>query len=127
MFRFLKNEKKQIALVAKEQEVFLSILKSLLEILQRTEQYYQAEIVRNLIELCNNGKFELLIESVNSVEMWGGSGAVWEIYIENRQASIEFEKKMIELIDLMKSTKILGRGIKPIRRIFEKNLSTSRS
>ena len=33
--------------------------------------------------------------------MWGGSGVVWEIYIEDKTEYLEFKRLMAELIDLM--------------------------
>ena len=53
--------------------------------------------------------------------MWGGSGAVWEVYIENKVEAKVFEKEIINLINLMEKSKILGRGKKPNKKIFINN------
>lgn len=56
--------------------------------------------------------------------MWGGSGSVWEVHIESQIAAEEFERKILELITLMENTKIIGKGIRPIKTIFEENLKS---
>jgi len=64
----------------------------------------------------------LFVKLINGIDMWGGAGAVWEVHIENKVDAKTFENEMLRLINLMEKTKVLGKGIKPIRRIFENNL-----
>lgn len=59
------------------------------------------------------------VKATNSLDMWGGSGAVWEVYIGAAEEAKTFESEMVKLIDLMEESNILGSGIKPIRRIFK--------
>lgn len=54
--------------------------------------------------------------------MWGGAGAVWEVYFENGDDMFAFEKDVATLINLMETVKIVGRGVKPIRKLFIQNL-----
>lgn len=107
--------------VSIEHNNFLSILKTIHQLLQNSGNYAQAEFIKNLIELIYQNNFSLFIKLINGADMWGGSGAVWEVYIENKNEVKSFEKLMLSLIDLMEKTKILGKGIKRIKRIFEKN------
>ena len=54
--------------------------------------------------------------------MWGGSGAVWEVYFEDKNLQRKFSFEMLQLINLMEKTKVLGSGIKPLKKLFEKEL-----
>ena len=55
--------------------------------------------------------------------MWGGSGAVWEIYIEDEIYYRKFQIEIINLINLMEDINILGKGIKLIRKLFQNDIS----
>jgi hypothetical protein len=52
---------------------------------------------------------------------------VWEVYIENKIDAREFESRMLQLIVLMENTKIIGRGIQPIKKLFEENVNSNRN
>jgi hypothetical protein len=101
---------------------FLEVLTKLHHILQRAEHYAQAEFVRKLMELIEIGDHPTFVRFINSVDMWGGAGAVWEVYLKTQNDEIEFEETIVNLIDLMDKTIILGNGIKSIRKLFSKNL-----
>jgi hypothetical protein len=66
--------------------------------------------------------YHIFIDNINSVNMWGGSGAVWEVYFENQDIQRKFNFEILELINLMEKTKILGSGIKPLKKLFEREL-----
>lgn len=124
MFGFKKNKKDDFALVIAEQEFFLSILTALIKLLKNSGNSAQSEFVCKLIELINQNYFSQFVKLINGVDMWGGAGAVWEVYIENKNEAKEFEKEMLSLISLMEKTKIIGKGVKPIKKIFEENLKS---
>ena len=44
---------------------------------------------------------------MNSVEMWGGFGAVWEVNIENADLQRKFQTVIIDVINIIEETKIL--------------------
>ena len=90
-----------------------------LETILRNETYYAhadfiIELDKNLLEK----NFERFFEQINTVEMWGGSGAVWEVYIKDSKTKTEFNKQMLALINLMGKTKSARRGVKPLRKFF---------
>jgi len=117
----MKNKKVDYELVNRESEKFLSVLNVILQLLNKYEHNAQAEFIQKLLDLLSQQNIILFSKLINGVDMWGGSGAVWEVYIEDKTDTMVFENEMLKLIDLMEQTKILGRGIKPIRKIFEKN------
>ena len=124
MFGFKKND---LALVIAERESFLAILIALIELLKNSGNNAQAEFIQKLIALINQNNFGQFVKLINGVDMWGGAGAVWEVYIEDQNKRKEFENEMLRLISLMERTKIIGIGIKPIKKIFEDNMETRRS
>ncbi len=121
MFKFMKNKKVDYELVNRESEKFLFILNVILQLLNKYEYNAQAEFIQKLLDLLSQQNIILFSKLINGIDMWGGSGAVWEVYIEDKTDTMVFENEMLKLIDLMEQTKILGRGIKPIRKIFENN------
>ena len=118
----LKNNNPNKELSNDDRDLFDTILKSLHKSLSNTNLYAQINVIRKLISLNTNKDNEQFVKLLNGIEMWGGSGAVWEVYIENKNTALEFEISMIELIDLMDKCKILKKGIKPIRKIFLQNV-----
>jgi len=124
MFRYKKNKCDDFVLVLEERSGFLLVLTVIKEILQHSANNAQSDFVYKLIDLLNQNNISLFVKLINGVDMWGGSGAVWEVYIEDKKTSTKFEKEMLSLINLMEKTKIIGKGIKPIKEIFEDNLKT---
>ena len=94
-----------------------------MHILQNENLIPQANVVLKLIDLIQLQSNEEFKKHINGVSMWGGSGAVWEVYIEDKNEAQKFEENMVKLINLMESTKILDSGIKPIKKIFLSNLN----
>ena len=104
---------------------YLNTLKNIETILRQNELLGQANFVENAILKLDSNDYEIFVTQMNSVEMWGGSGAVWEVYIENADMQRKFQTAIIDLINIMEETKILGRGIKPLRSLFQKELRRS--
>ncbi|WP_437922106.1 hypothetical protein [Sphingobacterium sp. LRF_L2] len=115
------RKRKKIELDESDRQRFLIILNDLEDVLNKVDLRSHAKIVNHIAMLLCKHKDEDFVKHLNEKDMWGGSGAVWEVYIDNKSRAKEFEKKMIELIDFMEETKVLGKGVKPIRKIFLQN------
>lgn len=102
---------------------FTSILTRLNEILLNSGNNPQADYVSLLIKLLQLKKYDQFISSINTVDMWGGAGAVWEVYIENKSNEMEFERHIVHLIDTMEKADLSGKRIKRIRKLFTDDLS----
>ncbi|HEX7906388.1 MAG TPA: hypothetical protein VF487_21085 [Chitinophagaceae bacterium] len=126
MFKF-NNKYRNKELTLTYRESYLIILTNLVQILSNASLIAQAQVAQTLIGLLEQQKDEQFIKFLNGVDMWGGSGAVWEVNIEEVGKNREFEMEIIKLIDLMKETNILGKGIKPIRKIFEENVKRNKN
>lgn len=101
---------------------YLNTLKNIEVILREGELFGQANVVENVMQKLVTEDYQIFIKDINSVNMWGGSGAVWEVYFENNTLQRKFNFEMLNLINLMEKTKVLGRGIKPLKKLFEKEL-----
>jgi len=119
MISFRKKKKE---LSVDERESCLIILKKIKENLIVSNMDAQVNVINNLLTLINHKNDKCFIKKINGIEMWGGSGAVWEIYIEDKDITKDFEANMIKLINELERIGILGKGIKPIRKIFKGNI-----
>ena len=113
---FNRLQKKQPTTI--EIDDYLKLFENIKNILLKNNHQGQARAMLNLIELLQRNQIDLFIKNLNSVDIWGGSGAVWEVYIEDKPDYILFQTEIIKLINLMEKDNILGRGIKPIKRVF---------
>ena len=121
MFIF-KKKINDFVLIIEERPNFVLTLTTLMELLKSSGNNAQSDFIYKLIDLLNQNNLSDFVKQINGVDMWGGSGAVWEVYIEDKKVATEFEKEIITLIRLMEKTEIIGKGIKPIKKFFEKNL-----
>lgn len=124
MFIFLKKKKDSVNFVITPNDFqdYHNILSALVQILINAGLDQQAAVVQNILIALHNKNYKLFSKLSNSIDMWGGSGAVWEVYIADENKARRFELNVIKLIDLMERTKVLKKGIKSIRKIFENNL-----
>lgn len=65
----------------------------------------------------NEEEFKKLIISN---ELFGGAGAIWEVWIEDRQLRAKFNKQFCDYIDLLKSMGIENGRVNQIRSSFDK-------
>lgn len=117
-----KNQVYDITVVLEERSNYLSEMAALKQILNSSRNYAQASFIQKLMDLFSSDDIFNFIKLLNGVEMWGGSGPVWEVYIEDKIQAEEFETSILSLIRLMEKTKIMGGRITPIKKIFEENL-----
>jgi len=122
MLDFIKSKRNNNNLREEDLDNFLLVLKDISKILNDAGHNAQSGFIDKLINLINQREMNLFIKLINGVDMWGGAGAVWEVYIDNKEDAKSFEKEILNLINLMDDTNILGKGIKSIRRLFEKDL-----
>ncbi len=120
MFNFFRKIRKE-NLSQNEVIEYLLILNELLKLLNDLKLHLHAEIIQNIIDKIKKNNFKEFQEEINSVDMWGGSGAVWEIYIKEEEKEKEFRILIIKLIDLMEKTKILGKGIIQIKQFLSRH------
>ena len=120
MFKLFKR--KEVLPVLAVYDDYISVLNRINQYLLMSDNIAQSKFIEKLINLLRNNHVDEFVKLINGVDMWGGAGAVWEVYIENKEKQREFEKEILSLIKLMKITDIMGSGIKTIEKIFKSNL-----
>ena len=119
LFKTKESEEKIFLLVEKAREDYLILFENIEEILRNGKHYAQAEVVKKIAEILVGNDYPKFKKEINSVNMWGGSGAVWEVYFQEESLQKKFNVEMLALINLMERTKILGGGIKPLKKLFK--------
>ena len=114
---------KKIKFNDEQKQKYLELFNKLTQSLIKSENIGQANAIIKLYSLLGENNPDFL-KYINSVDIWGGSGAVWEVYIENKVDDVEFKKSIIELIDLMEETNILTKSIKSRKRLFLNDLKS---
>lgn len=124
MVRNAMIRQNDLSKLTKEKQLTLrEILGFIFDILSRNHLTAQAHVVYTLIQLLEDSKLKEFVTLANAVDMWGGSGSVWEVNINDSNSLREFELLIINFVDLMEECGIMGRSAKQIRKIFYKNKS----
>jgi methionine salvage enolase-phosphatase E1 len=117
---FRKKNTQQI--VAQSKFDIYIILEKLEEILSGGNHFAQAKVITNLKVYLDDDNYDTFIKELRSVNMWGGAGAVWEVYFDDMHLENRFAKEMIGLIDLMKQLGIDFYASNSVKKIFARNL-----
>ena len=115
-------EKQNIDLVLVSRQDYIEVFESLIDCLRNGGHNGQANFVEKLKNLIDEGNIASFVEQITSVNMWGGAGAVWEVYFHNANEGKLFQKEMIRLIDLMVKTNISQSRVNSIRTLFDGDL-----
>jgi len=98
-------------------------LTRLIELLSDNAFTAQSDAVRRVLSPLILDNDEAFMKALNSVDMWGGAGAVWEVYgFETKENEREFYRLMLDLIILMKEIGIKNRHAYALQTVFEKEL-----
>lgn len=116
---FSKDKPRMVASIGDLKPYYLETLNSIENILREGKIYPQASYVEKTIVSLKKENYEKFIKKLKSVNFWGGSGSVWEVYFEDNQLQKRFNLEMVKLIDLMEKAKIQNNAIKPLKKIFE--------
>lgn len=97
------------------------IIKSLINILNSTQNYDQSKFLHTILDDIDKNNVEKLSDKLNSVELWGGSGAVWEVnYNFDKELYNEFKNILIDLLNLLNSERIIGKHAKSAFKVLSK-------
>ena len=97
------------------------ILSKMSELLEANKHFAQARYVDQVLESIMPGNELNFRKRLNSIEMWGGSGAVWEVgFSDSREDGKEFQIQVIKLVELMKRNKISHSKANTVAQVFRK-------
>ena len=120
MFSFFKKPIKE-NIISTE---FEPILSNLIDILYQNSNFGQAEWVEEIKYLLLKNEIEGFKKKLISIDMWGSSGAVWEVGFtdENKEQERMFIMEIIKLLDLIKKSGIKSKGAQSRKKILKKFL-----
>ncbi len=118
MFRLFKG--KDITINNKQE--LITTLTRIVELLRDNGSNGQANAVKKPLQYLYQDDTTKFLESLKTVDIWGGSGAAWEVYFEKRQQEREFQSCFIRLAQILKDTGIKFKTADIIANIFEKDL-----
>jgi hypothetical protein len=82
---------------------FEKTLTRLIELLENNAFTGQSTVVRELLDALQQGDRKTFLKIITGIDMWGGSGAVWEVGgFRNDADEPEFYRHMITLTEAMK-------------------------
>ncbi len=126
MFRFFKNRNNPRISVLKYKLEFEKTFTTLIMLLRENTHEGQANFVESMLKTLINDQEDKVIKALKSVDMWGGSGAVWEVgYFKNKKEEIEFMCQIVNLIDLMKKSGLSIYNLKRLQKLFKSEINKS--
>ena len=96
-----------------------SNLNTIIQLLREYSHSGQAEYMNRILETLHNDDKPGFVELSKTVDIWGGSGAVWEVWIQDRNKEKEFQIAMIKFAGLLIANGINSYGIRSIKTLFE--------
>jgi hypothetical protein len=123
MFGLFKT--KEIEITNKEK--FEKTLVRLIELLRNNSHDGQANVVNRLLDALTQEDKKEFIRILTSVDMWGGSGAVWEVgTFKSDRDEREFWRQLIQLTEDMKEIGIKCGRAYSTADIFRKELKRNK-
>jgi|GEM_PF-3237343 len=120
IFNFWKKEEIQINFSEKNITRLMNSSDLICEILIKNQMVFYADYL-SLINLSAKKKDEAEFKNlIISRNLFGGSGALWEIYIENKDEYNRFNKLFCEYIDVITQMGIKNKRIMQIRKTMHK-------
>ena len=83
------------------------------------EYAVQIAYLRELLDLIKNAQNEIFYKKINSIELWGGSGSLWENKYGMTMIQREhFETLLLKLLEELKTTGKIGRQATTVQKIL---------
>ncbi len=101
---------------------YLTLL-SLIRDLLKNNNSLQYEYIEELILCLNNEDYLEFKKLMNANDMWGGSGAVWDVILKDNNE--RFEKSIINIIDILEKSQRLNSRVKYIRKYLKSGISSN--
>ncbi|WP_131450780.1 hypothetical protein [Flavobacterium subsaxonicum] len=70
------------------------------------------------LELLLSEDIDAFIKSINGINYWGGSGAIWDVVLMDVSVNYTFKMQIVRLITLMQKTKIDNGKVKSIKKFL---------
>lgn len=120
MRNFFKNRDKEIIINNKDR--LIQILTRSVEILRENAYSAQSDALRKPLQYLYLDDKENFIKYLNTVDIWGGSGAAWEVWLEPKEIEREFMQCIVDLVEELNNTGIKIPKERGIAKLFKKQL-----
>ena len=120
MWNFFKKRNREIIINNKDK--LIQILTRSVEILRDNAYSMQADAMRKPLQYLHLDDTENFIKYLNTVDIWGGSGAAWEVWLEPKEVEREFMQCIVDLVDELKKTGIKIPRERGIAKLFKEEL-----
>jgi hypothetical protein len=115
---FRKNK-----IVINNKDELIDVMTQIVKILDENKYGAQADAVQKPLEHLRKDDTINFVKYLNTVDIWGGSGAAWEVYLKDDKINRKFMNCIIDLIEKLKQTGIKIRGTKGISNYFKEEIS----
>jgi hypothetical protein len=95
-----------------QKEELKSILKRIIDILQNSENCAQSRVMENALNALQMNNDNEFITVSKSIDIWGGSGAVWEVYINDEAMMQNFYFALLRYADILIENGIKNRRLR---------------
>lgn len=120
MWNIFRKRNKEI--IIKNKGKLIQILTRSVEILRDNAYSAQADAMRKPLQYLHLDDTKNFIKQLNTIDIWGGSGAVWEVWFESKEVEREFMKCIVDLVDELNSNGIKIPRERGIAKFFKQEL-----
>lgn len=120
MWNLFKKRNKKIIINNKDK--LTQILTRTVEILRDNAYSAQADAIRKPLQYLYLDDTENFIKYLNTVDIWGGSGAAWEVWLQPKEIEKEFMQCIVDLVEELNKTGIKIPRERGIAKLFKREL-----
>jgi isoleucyl-tRNA synthetase len=120
MWNLFKKRNRDIIINNKDK--LSQILTKTVEILRDNAYSAQADAIRKPLQCLYLDDTENFIKYLNTVDIWGGSGAAWEVRLEPEEVKNEFMQCIVDLVEELNKTGIKIPRERGIAKLFKREL-----
>jgi hypothetical protein len=120
LFEFFKRQEKPIDFSDENVEALTNLSDQLVDTLVKSGYGYGVDFLSQIRITANKHDNETFRKLVVSRELFGGSGAIWEIWIDDKELRRQFNKQFCQYVDLLKKMGIRNGRVNQVRNYFDK-------
>jgi hypothetical protein len=102
---------------------YQTVISEIITCLDKNGSTAQAEVMREVLASVISRSEEKFLKKLYTADLWGGSGAVWEIGFQAKDEEEKFQRHIIEFCKLLEVDRISKYSIRGIRKLFERTLT----
>ena len=100
------------------------IIESIMYFLDRSNNVGQYKVMEEILQSVKLKDKYSFLAKIHTANVWGGSGAVWEVWFDNKDYEDEFQKQIIKLCELLEENGNNQGYIRSRKKLFEKEIKS---